>query len=202
MLIRKEQIPISKISYLDDDISINHTENSKLSPFEACIILALTEHVGEHEGINVYNLDDINLEQGWNGAPIAAAAQSDELLEKLGPGLHIVENMDYGDLGVLDGHHRLMKSKMEGLFYVVTQLFPLSHPNIIIDTWLENFKPLTAEQVKIYLKTPKSIVPPKATKFQVVDINGQKRHIMEIQPNVQVKRDILTGKNDQNKFKI
>lgn len=202
MLIKKEKYPVQKISYFDEEIVINETANSQLSPFESCLILALVKEVGEHEGINADNLDEINFSNGWKGAPIAVAAQDDDLFEKLGAGLHIVEAMNYGDLGVLDGHHRLTKSKIEGFTYVVTQLFPLIHPNVIIDTWLENYSPLTAEQVKKYLKTPRSVVPPKATKFQVIDNNNQKRRIMEIQPNVSVGIKTLKGQRDQNKSHI
>jgi hypothetical protein len=135
--------------YFDHQIEVDPTETSYSNPFPLCLVVMKPELIGTHELTQPKGLEGINYSRGWNGAPIAVAnPHDDHLIEELGPGIHVVESgLEYGQFGVLDGHHRREVAERDGLLRVITQLFPLCSPNIIISTWLENFTPLTPDEV-------------------------------------------------------
>ena len=82
-------------------------------------------------------------------------------------------------------------AERSGLVYAVTQMFPLMHPQVLINTWLENFTPLTPQEVSQYFKQKGKVVKPKATKFQIKGNDGVLRRIAESQPHVRVPRHVL-----------
>lgn len=182
------------VRYFDSEIKIEETELSLLSPFPACIVLTLPELIGTHENTIPEGLKGIDYSEGWKGPAIAVATLNERLLDKLGEGVHVVENIEYGDMGVLDGHHRREVAEIEGLAYVVTQIFPLISPHIIIATWLDNFTPLTPEEVASYFKDREKVVTPKATKFQILGNDGVARRILHMQPNIAIPRNILENR--------
>lgn len=190
LIFRKEGAPIV-VKYHDKNISLEHTAGSRQSPFPVCIILTLPERIGTHEATKQEGLAGIDFSHGWNGFPIAVASLNQRLLDELGEGVHVVERVDYGDIGVLDGHHRREMAERQRFAYAVTQMFPLMHPQVIIGTWLENFTPLTPEQVAQYFKQKGKVVKPKATKFQIKGNDGVLRRIAESQPHVRVPRKVL-----------
>lgn len=190
LIFRKERSPIV-VKYHDQNIRMEQTQGSRVSPFPICIVLTLPQLIGTHEGTKKEGLEGIDFSQGWNGFPIAAATLNERLLDKLGEGIHVVEHIDYGDIGVLDGHHRREMAERSRLVYAVTQMFPLMHPKVLINTWLENFAPLTPQEVAQYFKQKGKVVKPKATKFQIQGNDGVLRRIAESQPHVRVPRHIL-----------
>lgn len=192
-VIHKPKKPLV-VRYFDESIKVEQTALSCLSPLPLCLILTLPELIGTHEATKPEGLRGIDFSHGWNGAPIAVATLNEWLLEQLGEGVHVVENVDYGDFGVLDGHHRRQVAENEGLAYAMTQLIPLISPHVLINTWLENFTPLTPDEVASYFRQPEAVVPAKATKFQVVAQDGTVHRIMEMQPHVKTSRRLLENR--------
>lgn len=184
----------------DGRIEIIETEKSRYSPFGVRIVLVDPFKLGTHEDcLEGYNFEEIDFRVEYCGPAIAVAQfdMSDSLyLDGKGRGL-VFEIEEYGDLGVLDGRHRLERARRLGFSLVPVQIFPARDPNLMLGTWLENFSPLTIEEVVKYFKHPDVHVLPKATKFQARGTDGLTYRLADIQPRVRVATKYLV-KNEEN----
>jgi len=176
-------------------IELNETETSPQNPFEVKIALVNPWSIGTHElCLPNYDFDQIDFSSGYFGPPIAVGETSpkDRYYYSATEFLFMLDGLEYGDLGVIDGVHRLEKARRVGLAYVPVQLFPLRDPRIFIGTWLENFTALTANEVASYFKHPDHHTLPKATKFQVQGRDAQIYRISQVEPNIRVPISLLT----------
>jgi hypothetical protein len=184
------------------DITIAPTHGSWRAPFPPLILLVPPEQVGTHEETNPPNpiteedfstggFRDINLTDGWVGAPVAVAAHQNgegnviypqiaEALSFSPTGIGVLETLAYGDLFALDGHHRRKRTEHEGLL-VPVQVFPFPHPNVHLDTWHDDGRVLSPREVFVHAKNPDSHVEAKRTKFIAVT-GGLSRRIRDAQP--------------------
>jgi len=169
---------------------IIHTKISKLSPFKTIIALISPTLLGTHESVKKKDLEKINFHNGWRGPAIAVAGfKNDALYHKYKNGIHRLKSrLEYGDLGVLDGHNRLSKSIEKGFAFVPVQIFPYRSKHIAIDTLLKNFTPIRVEQVVKYFKKPEMSVKPKATRHRVRGKNKRLYKIAAIQPEISITR--------------
>jgi hypothetical protein len=166
--------------------------------------LAIAKQVGTHEATIPANLAEIDYTHGWKETPVAIGAPEfphlqDDLLDKLGAGIYLVESMEYGDFGILDGHHRRSAIERDGLTFVISQLFPLiaNHPYMKIGVWPDSaYKgaPYSPQEISKFFRNRDEVVLAKATKFQIVGKDGVTRRIKEVQPEVLAPREVLAGK--------
>ena len=176
-------------------IDITRTECSRYSPFSPRILLVDPWKLGTHEEcVEGYNFSEIDFSEEYRGPAIAVAQEdgSDALYldgKDSGP---IYDVSEYGDLGVLDGRHRLEKSRLLRWPLVPIQIFPVRDPRLVLGTWLQDFEPLKIEDVLTYFKHPDLHVLPKATKFQAVGTDGNLYRLSEIQPQVRISAKALS----------
>jgi hypothetical protein len=109
-------------------------------------------------------------------------------------GLGLLETFDYGDIGVLDGHHR-RRYAVEGpikLKYVPVQIMPyLYDPSVVLKTWHYDGRIWEAEKVFTCFKIPDEYADAKRTKFGVIGKDGSTRRILDAQPNITIHIDKL-----------
>lgn len=205
-------------TYIDkdtrDEVMIPETIDSSKTPFEPLVLLVPPEMIGTHEatdpdyipreGEDMRGFGGISFESGWFGSPIAVAAfctcqgneviQNDiyqsiyQALSKNG-GIGVLSELKFGDLGVLDGHHRRRMSAegMIRLKYVPVQLIPyLIDESVILDTWHNDGNVWTAEKVFECFKTPDKYADAKRTKFGVRGTDGIIRRILDTQPSIYI----------------
>ncbi len=191
---RSRRLGLEKREGKIDFVEIVETPTSMASPFEIRIVLVNPHLIGTHERcVPDFDFSQISFEQGFDGPPISVGEfhPGDYFYNNLVEEMSVLDNLEYGDLGVLDGHHRLEKAKRLGLSYVPVQLIPLRHPSLIIGTWLDNYVPLTVEQVVAHFKQPDMHVLPKATKFQVRGTDGSVYRIAHIQPTLRMPIELI-----------
>lgn len=193
--------------------------DSSKTPFRPLILLVPPKLLGTHEdtigdpnnpkwvpdGRNESGFAEIDFSNGWDGSPIAVAAYTlckgngilntqvyssiyRALVTKGGMG--IIDSLIYGDLGVLDGHHRVKmaaESLTQRLKYVPVQLIPYLFDNsVVLNTWHSDGNIWTAEQVFECFKTPNKYADAKRTKFGVVGTDGVTRRILDTQPSIKI----------------
>lgn len=194
------------------EIQIEETIDSSKTPFEPLIMLVPPEMIGTHEatdpdyipreGEDMRGFGGINFESGWMGSPIAVSAfcvcRGNEIvandiyrsmyraLTNKG-GVGVLSELNFGDLGVLDGHHR-RRMAAEGpikLKFVPVQLIPyLVDESVLLDTWHNDGNVWTAENVFDCFKVSDRYADAKRTKFGVRGTDGITRRILDTQPNV------------------
>lgn len=179
---------IRQVKYPDFDLSVWAAELTHLSPFPICLLLMLPDLIGTHEAIDGHSGQNPDFVRGWNGSPIAiAAAESDRIFDQLGEGVHVIESgLEYGQFGVLDGHHRRAKSEAMGLRRIPAQLFPLRCADIVIGTWDPSQPLLSKNDVVACFADPNLVFDLKATRFQVRGTDGTLRRIKDYQPRLAI----------------
>lgn len=153
-------------------------------PFPTWLFITRPEPIARHERFIEDKLAKINMSNGWKGNPLAVTSFSERLLSATRePGIYILEGLEYGELGILDGHHR-HEVAMRNNSLVVAQLFPMDTPQLVIRTWDGTGTPLTKEEVKTVLLNPDLYLPPRATRFGIVEENGNIDGLPAFQPHV------------------
>jgi len=193
---------------------VSETIDSSKTPFEPLILLVPPELLGTHEatdpdhipveGEEKRGFEGIDLSNGWDGSPLAAACfavcKGDEIIKSdIYPsiyrtllshgGIGILDDLVYGDLGVLDGHHRrrLAAEDQPRLKYVPVQIIPyLYDPSVILRTWHYDGKVWKAEQVFECFKIPDKFADAKRTKFGITGRDGITRRILDAQPDIHI----------------
>ena len=204
-------------TYLDvngNEIQVPESINSSSTPFRPLILLVPPELIGTHEATNpIYvpsanedqrGFSGLNFDSGWHGSPIAVAAftkcKGNEIIDNAiytslskalsaKGGVGILSDMKYGDLGVLDGHHR-RKMAAEGyplLRYIPVQLIPyLADSSVVLDTWHDDREIWTAENVFKCFKNKNQYTDSKRTKFGIIGTDGVTRRILDAQPEIHI----------------
>lgn len=195
------------------EVQIPEDINSSVTPFEPLILLVPPEKIGTHEATDPAwipgpdedqrGFANLSFDGGWHGSAIAVAAygrcQGQEVdnkiyqqiynaLKKKG-GIGILPDLEYGDLGVLDGHHRRMMAANGPipLKYVPVQLIPyMSDPSVVLDTWHNDGRVWSPKEVFACFKEPGRVADAKRTKFGVIGSDGITRRILDTQPEVHI----------------
>lgn len=205
--------------YSNGKNEVPETIDSSKTPFAPLILLVPPELLGTHEDV-IGNPNDpqrepsgfveINFSTGWNGSPLAASVYSrcqgnklincasysgiTERLTRNG-GVGILEDFPYGELGILDGHHRRAMAELSSeqrLNLVPIQIIPyLFHESVLLDTWHDDRKVWSAEQVFSCFKTPNRFADAKRTKFGIMGKDCVPRRILDAQPNVNIPKRVL-----------
>ena len=173
-------------------IIIREKEKSLSLPFPKWIFITTPNQIARHERFIEDKLSGINMTNGWKGNPLAVTSFSQRLLSATKePGVYVVEGLQYGELGILDGHHR-HEAATRNNSLVVAQLFPLDTPQLIIETWDGTGKPFTKEDIKRVLLDPDLYLPPRSTRFRIVGENGESDGLPTFQPHVTLSLSQLT----------
>lgn len=194
--------------------TVEETVDSSKTPFEPLILLVSPELLGTHEatdpdhipvdGESKRGFEEIDFKNGWNGSPIAAACfvvcDGDRVLKSdvypsifnalvRNGGIGILDQLNYGDIGALDGHHR-RRFAAEGpikLKYVPVQIMPyLYDDRVKLKTWHLDGKCWTAQRVFECFKVSDRYADAKRTKFGVVGTDGITRRILDTQPHIYI----------------
>lgn len=182
-----------KILKYNGPIVVRQKEKSLSLPFPQRILIARPEQVARHERFIEDKLATISMATGWKGNPLAVTSFSERLIKATcEPGVYLLEGIEYGELGILDGHHRHEVALRTGGF-VVAQLFPMDSPQLIIETWDGTGTPISKEEVKTVLLNPDLYLPPRATRFRLVDENGNRDGLASFQPHVTLPFEALNG---------
>jgi len=202
-----------------NEIKVPETIDSSKTPFGPLILFIPPKYLGTHEntigdpnnpkwvppGRKESGFAEIDFSIGWKGSPIAVAAFAIcrgniildrsiynslyNVLSKNG-GLGILDTLEYGDLGILDGHHRVKMAEESlnlSLKYVPVQLIPyLFDPSVVLDTWHNDSNVWKGEQVFECFKIPDKFADAKRTKFGVRGTDGIVRRILDTQPNITI----------------
>lgn len=190
------------------------TSDSSKTPFEPLILLVPPNLIGTHEATDPDHIptekedkrgfEGVDFSQGWNGSPIAVACfavcEGDKIIRSdIYPGIFkalsahggkgILDDLEYGDIGVLDGHHR-RRYAAEGpvkLKYVPVQIIPyLYDPSVKLETWHLDGNCWEAQRVFECFKVPDQYADAKRTKFGVRGTDGITRRILNTQPNIKI----------------
>lgn len=165
-------------------IVIREKEKSLALPFPVRIFITNPHPIARHEKFIEEKLSQINMENGWKGNPLAVTSFSERLISATQePGVYILNGLEYGELGILDGHHRHEVATRNNSL-VVAQLFPMDAPQLIIETWDGTGTPPTKEDVKTVLLDPELYFPPRSTRFKIVEENGECDGLPAFQPHV------------------
>lgn len=200
---RLQQITVSDA--VDEEKGID----SRISPIEPVFLLVPPHLLGIHEatigdasdpslvpeGHDHSGFSEIDFSEGWSGPAIAVAASSEEIYHFLyestqkGKKMAFFKDFEYGDLGILDGHHRNTSAENgpTKLKYVPVQLIPYPmDKSVILGTWHHDGVCWTAEQVMECFKDPNKVADAKRTKFQIEGKDGNLYRILHLQPNVEI----------------
>jgi hypothetical protein len=196
-----------------DGHKVPETIDSSKTKEPPLILIVPTDLLGTHEMTNPPNpvtdadfagggFSKIDFSNGWHGPPIAVAAYSEykgdtpireNLYKKIKNkfpkegGIALLEDFEYGDFGVLDGHHRLEQARHDGLDYVPVQVMPpLTDTSMIRSSWYQHIKPPTFESIFRCFKEPALHFKAKITKFGVKGTDGVIRRILSAQPKAHV----------------
>ncbi len=174
-------------------ITIREKEKSFSLPFPVWIFITRPQKIARHERFIEDKLAKINMANGWKGNPLAVTSFSERLLSATQePGIYLLEGLQYGELGILDGHHR-HEVALRNNSVVVAQLFPIATPQLIIETWDGTGTPLTKDEVKTVLLDPELYLPPRTTRFRIVEENGDCDGLPAFQPHVTLPFNPVTG---------
>ena len=201
------------------EVRIPEPIDSSKTPFEPLILLVPPALLGTHEdtigdpndpqwipkGRKESGFSEIDLSRGWDGSPIAVAAfavcRENEIIKSdiypdiyrvlsANGGMGVLDTLEYGDLGILDGHHRVKmaaESTTQRLKYVPVQLIPfLYDASVVLDTWHNDDCVWTAEQVFECLKTTNKFADAKRTKFGIRGTDSVIRRILDTQPHLRI----------------
>lgn len=175
-------------------ILIREKEKSYALPFPVWIFITNPYPIARHERFIEEKLSKINLSKGWKGNPLAVTSFSERLLTAIQePGVYILDGLKYGELGILDGHHR-HEVAIRNNSLVVAQLFPMNVPELIIETWDGNGTPLTKEDVKTVLLDPELYLPPRSTRFKIMKEDGETDGLPAFQPHITLPFSYTTEK--------
>lgn len=185
--------PRLKVLRYEGSIVVRQKEKSLTLPFPQWIFIARPQQIARHERFIEDKLTTFSMTNGWKGSPLAVTSFSQRLLEATRkPGVYLLDGLQYGELGILDGHHRHeVASRTGGV--VVAQLFPMDTTELIIQTWDGTGKPLSKDDVKTVLLDPDLYLPPRATRFRMVEDNGETDGLPAFQPHVTLSFDNLDG---------
>jgi hypothetical protein len=196
------------------DPLVEETQDSTKTPFKPLILLVPPELLGTHEatdpdhipveGEDKKGFEGIDFTNGWNGSPLACACfaicNEDEVVKSdiypsifrrltANKGVALLDQFEYGDFGVLDGHHR-RRYAAEGpirLKYVPIQIIPYLYDcSVVLRTWHADNNYWKAQRVFECFKKPDDYADAKRTKFGVVGKDGIIRRILDTQPNVTI----------------
>lgn len=199
---------------------VKETVDSSKTPFQTLILLVPPELLGTHEatdpdhipveGEDKRGFEGISFEKGWDGSPLASACfavcEGDRIIKsEIYPSLYrslsqnggigILDTIEYGDIGILDGHHR-RRYAAEGpikLKYVPVQIIPYLYDcSVVLRTWHADANYWKAQQVFECFKIANQYADAKRTKFGVVGTDGIIRRILDTQPNVRIPLENLT----------
>ena len=165
-------------------IIIREKEKSFELPFPVWLFITNPQQISRHEQFIEDKLTKINMTNGWRGNPLAVTSFSERLLSATQePGVYLLEGLQYGELGILDGHHR-HEVALRSNSLVVAQLFPFDAPQLIIQSWDGTGVPFTKDDVKTVLLDSELYLPPRSTRFRLIDKNGDCDGLPAFQPHV------------------
>lgn len=135
----------------------------------------------------------IDMDSGWHGPPVAVAAYSKQIYIEIAKVLlrkgkiGLIEELELGDLGVLDGHHRRELAITKRFKFIPVQLIPFPYnPHIFLGTHRDDGIIWNANQVRTCFTEPYLLADEKRTMFQMVGIDGKARKIRHLQPHVHI----------------
>ena len=175
------------------EIVMKEKKLSEDLPFPRYIFIVSPHLLGTHEAFISEKSDVLDLSEGWHGVPLSVTSFSPRLLNALtDPGIYTIEGLEYGELGLLDGHHRraaaiLQESK------VVVQLFMPNSPNLIIETWREDDIAPSMEDLKTVFQDENTVFPPRSTKFKMLHSDGIRYQLTWFQPRIVLPRTALVN---------
>lgn len=176
------------------EISIKEKNLSADLPFPRYLFIVFPHLIGTHEAFIPEKSSGLDLSEGWHGVPLSVTSFSPRLLNALtDPGIYTIEGLEYGELGLLDGHHRRAAAIFQGS-KVVVQLFMADSPNLIIETWGENDIALSMEDIKIAFQDENTVFPPRSTKFKMLHSDGIRYHLTLFQPRIVLPRIAISDK--------
>jgi len=174
-------------------IEIVGARESFKNPFPPKIILISTHLLGEHEKYDERNLQTVNFKekQGWAGPPIAIGHYStDQAIHDLS-GLTVITDEEYGDWGALDGHHRLEKSKKEGILWVPAVAMPSRNERVICGRWGEKGPMIMKSNVFEKFKQEDEVYPPQTTKWQILGLDEKLHKVVDMVPDFFIPTEFL-----------
>ena len=174
-------------------LTIANARSTDFYPFPFKIVLISTHLLGEHEKYDERNLQTVNFKekQGWAGPPIAVGHYStDQAVHDLS-GLTVITDEEYGDWGALDGHHRLEKSKNEGILWLPGVLLPARDERVICGQWNENDAPIIKSNVFAKFKQKNDNFPPQTTKWQIWGLNEKLHKVTDMVPDFFIPTEFL-----------
>jgi|LakMenEpi03Aug12_release.lakeMendotaPanAssembly.Ray.scaffolds.fasta_scaffold00232_39 hypothetical protein len=173
------------------EIEMKEKKLSEYLPFQRYIFIVSPELLGTHEAYIPEKSSKLDLSQGWYGDPLSVTTFSPRLLNALAyPGIYTIEGLEYGELGLLDGHHR----RQAAIFQrskVVVQLFFADSPNLVIETWGENDIAPSMEEIELAFKSEHTVFPPRATKFKMLHTDGNRYPLTYFQPKIILPGDAI-----------
>jgi hypothetical protein len=176
-------------------IIIREKEKSLTLPFPRWLFITSPHQIARHERFIEDKLSKINMKKGWKGNPLAVTSFSERLLlATKEPGTYLLDGLQYGELGILDGHHR-HEVAIRNNSLVVAQLFPVDAPQLIIETWDGTGTPLTKDDVKTVLLDPELYLPPRSTRFRIIEEDGGSDGLPAFQPHVTLPYHLLSEEN-------
>ena len=193
-MITPELEKIFRVEKYTGPIQIREKEKSFALPFPVRIFITNPHPIARHENFIEEKLSKINMINGWKGNPLAVTSFSERLLSATQePGVYILDGLEYGELGILDGHHR-HEVAIRNNTLVVAQLFPMDAPQLIIETWDGTGVPFTKEDIKTVLLDPELYLPPRSTRFRLIEENGESDGLPAFQPHVTLQFNSTTEK--------
>lgn len=184
--------------------------DSRKSPLKRPIILLVPPScLGTHEktignplkpdeaptGHDKSGFAEIDMDSGWHGPPVAVAAYSKQIYIEIAKVLlrkgriGLIEKLDLGDLGVLDGHHRRELAIAKGYKFIPVQLIPFPYnPHIFLGTHHDDGIIWTVNQIRTCFTDPYLLADEKRTMFQMIGTDGIARKIRHLQPHIHIPR--------------
>lgn len=176
------------------NVSMSEKKLSEHLPFPRYIFIVDPNLLGTHEAFISEKSSKLDLTQGWYGDPLSVTSFSPRLLNALAdPGIYTINGLVYGELGLLDGHHRRQAAIFQGS-KVVVQLFLPDNPNLVIETWSENDIAPSLEMIKIAFQNEDTVFPPRATKFKMLHTDGNRYPLTWFQPKVVLLGNAISDK--------
>lgn len=180
-LIEGESTKELCIESFPGDYSFKEKKLSQKLPFPRWIFLVDPNLLGVHEKAIEKKASSIDISKGWYGNPLAVTSFSERFKASLPlSGVYTLKNLKYGELGVLDGHHRHQAAIKNNLL-VPVQYFPIEHPSIVIETWNGEGESLSIGDIKMAIEDPNFTFPPRATKFRMIHDDGERYGLTNFQ---------------------
>lgn len=180
--------------------AIQQARKSDLAMFPFRLVYVDYRLIGTHEALDTKlerTVYDSILANGYSGPPISVFENGSDRIFTSG-----IENspleINYGDVGIADGHHRFKSLTMlgdQGLLrnvFIPVQLIP-THDNEIIrvGTIDQNEEPLSVAEIEACFADPLQSVPICSSHFQTKAADGHWYKLDHIQPDLHIEKDVL-----------